>query len=237
MTPEQKRLADRILKLLALASSTTFAAEAASARALAAELMRAHNIAPGVAGKPAQSDYAYRLHIPFGKGMRWELIITEALGMLCSCCVFFQDHIYGDEAPRREPSNNKLIPVAAFGFKLVGTIGNLDMLEYMLAEVGRQRAAAWMNYKMQRKPDSFHKFCFGFARALMDRIRGLVDWETMRAEQARAKAWYEEHFGKVTDVHLHHGRASSEAGMAAGAGASLTRGALAQPYKQIGHRK
>jgi hypothetical protein len=67
MTPEQKTLADRILKLLALANSTTFAAEADTARRMAEELMRTHNISVG-SGKPAQNTIEVRDYIPLLRG-------------------------------------------------------------------------------------------------------------------------------------------------------------------------
>jgi Protein of unknown function (DUF2786) len=41
MTPERRRIADRIIKLLALANSTTFAGEAETARRMAQELIAA----------------------------------------------------------------------------------------------------------------------------------------------------------------------------------------------------
>jgi hypothetical protein len=146
MTPDQKRLADRILKLLALASSTTFAAEAETARRMADELMRTHNISLGP-GKPAQSAIERRYYVPFAKGMRWEGIIACALADLCSCTIFFD-------------SGTLAVYV------LVGSIGNLDVLEYMLHEVNRQRIAAWLDYKGKGGADSFNKFCYGFAKAI-----------------------------------------------------------------------
>lgn len=74
-------------KLLALASSTTFAAEAQTARTMAAELMNKHNISLGP-GKPSQDTIERRFYQPFAKGMRWEGIIVLALADLCSCTLF-----------------------------------------------------------------------------------------------------------------------------------------------------
>jgi hypothetical protein len=42
--PDRAGLIERIMKLLAVAAGTSFAAEATTARALAAELMAKHNI-------------------------------------------------------------------------------------------------------------------------------------------------------------------------------------------------
>jgi Protein of unknown function (DUF2786) len=219
MTPERKRLADRILKLLALASSTSFAAEAETARTMAADLMRAHNISLGP-GKPSQDTIECREHVPYAKGTRWEGIIVGSLADLCSCTIFFNsrrlDH-----------------------YALVGAIGNLDILDYMVREIARQRIAAWMNYKMSGEPDSFHKFCYGFAQALSSKIKTLIDQQQLGKNRAQLTLWYETnilHGPTAEPFCLSSGRASSEAGMDAGQNASLHRGSLGQPIRQIGRR-
>src|SRR5262245_15461362 len=215
VTPEQKRLADRIIKLLALANSTTFEAEAKTARSMAEELMRVHNVSIDP-GKPAQDAMGVREYVPFAKGMRWEGIIAGALATLCSCEVFF-DHRVLDH------------------YTLVGVIGNLDVLDYMLREVNRQRIAAWLKYKGAAGEDSFNKFCYGFAQGLQGRIAELE----LPSDRERLILWYETNvLHKPVLTHdLSSGRASSEAGLAAGEGASLHRGALGQPHKRIGHIK
>jgi len=215
MTPDQKRLADRILKLLALANSTSFAAEAETARTMAADLMRAHNISLGP-GKPSQDTIECREHVPYAKGAKWEGIIIFALTHLCSCTALWWESL--DH------------------YRLVGSIGNLDMLDYMLREVSRQRIAAWMDYKMRSQPDSFHKFCFGFARALSDKIETMVDRKQVSATNKRLLLWYETNVDRYNsnDSDPFSGRASSQAGMDAGENASLHRGSLGQPLKQIG---
>ena len=121
-------------------------------------------------------------------------------------------------------------------YALVGTIGNLDMLEYMLHEVNRQRIAAWLKYKGSGKSDSFNKFCYGFAQALKEKIDALVNRESVKAEHKRLTLWYEENvLGKpVTWFNLSSGPASSEAGMKAGKNASLHRGAVGGAQKRIG---
>lgn len=65
MTPEQKRLLDRITKLLALAGSTTFSAEAQTAREMADKLMAEHKIVVGE--KPGQDTIELRMYTPFAK--------------------------------------------------------------------------------------------------------------------------------------------------------------------------
>src|SRR4029079_7072605 len=85
MNKEQQRIADRILKLLALANSTQFEAEASTARNLAEQWITAHNITLGP-GKPSQDTIA------IAKGMRWEGIIAGALADVCACMIFFNSN-------------------------------------------------------------------------------------------------------------------------------------------------
>jgi hypothetical protein len=214
LDPERQRLVDRILKLLALANSTTFAGEADNARRMAEQLIEAHNVTLGP-GKPAQDAIERRLYRPFAVGMRWEAIIADALSDLCSCLMLFRDAL--DE------------------FTLVGSVMNLDALEYMLREVNRQRIAAWLQYKASQGPDSFHKFCYGFAMALRDKIVLIIDQRTLDKAQHAARTWYLANVGPIgKGSSLAMGRASSQAGEAAGKGASLHRGAVGTPQKLIG---
>lgn len=215
---EHKRLADRILKLLALASSTQFAAEAATAKRMADELMRTHNIslAPG---KPPQDTIEMRYYKPFAKGTMWEGIIVKALCHLTGCTYFFDAETLAS-------------------YTLVGSIWNLDICEYMLAEVNRQRMRAWLDYKGRGGPDSFHKFCYGYAKALDGKIDRLTDATKIAATHAALKLWYEAAAGikvRGSDA-LNGGRASSQAGQAAGDKASLHRGQLGEKTRQIGYK-
>jgi hypothetical protein len=215
MTPEQKRLADRVVKLLALANSTTFAAEAATARALAEQLMRAHQIAPAH-GKPPRDTIEVRMHVPFAKGMRWECMIASALARLCSCELLF------DTALTR--------------YTLIGAIKDLDILQYMIAEIARQRIRVWLEHKAGGNPDSFGKFCYGFACALEEKIKQIVNLEAVAQTSKHLLDWFRANVGPIGNgMSLRMGNASSEAGIAAGRSASLHGGALGQPHKQIGH--
>lgn len=218
MTPEQQRIADRIVKLLAVASSTTFAAEAETARRLAGELMKTHDVRP-VAGKPVGSALAYREYIPFAKGMRWEGIIASALGRLSSCMVFFGDDLDC--------------------YSLVGTNFNLDVLEYLLQAVNSQRIGAWTSYKASGGPDRFNQFCYGFATALKSKIENLVDHEHVDRTRTALVSWYEQTVlhRAVESGSLAMGAASSDAGKDAGRSASLNRGTVTGgSQKLIGRR-
>lgn len=214
MTPEQKRLLDRITKLLALAGSTTFSAEAQTAREMADKLMAEHKIVVGE--KPGQDTIELRMYTPFAKGARWEGMIVCALANVCSCEVFFQTE------------------TLTF-YKLVGTIWNLDCLQYMLGEVNRQRIDAWLQYKGRQGPDSFHKFCYGFAKALEDKCNRIVNMPVLAKTKNMLILWYETTVlhHKVSYAELTLGRAGSDAGVSAGSGASLHRGALGTPQKRL----
>jgi hypothetical protein len=216
MTPDQKRLADRILKLLALAGSTSFAAEAETARTMAEDLIKRHNISlTDIAGKPAQNTIERREYIPFAKGMRWEGMIVSAITDLCSCVFFFDSETLDS-------------------YELVGSIWNLDIVEYMLREVNRQRIVAWLNYKVSG-PDSFNKFCYGFAQALQSKINSIAS-TNLDQEQSALTLWYETnylHGNKTEAFQLANGQAKSQAGIAAGDNTSLHRGALGTPLKRL----
>jgi hypothetical protein len=219
MSPDTKRLADRVIKLLALANSTAFAAEAEAARAMAAELMRTHNISLGP-GKPSQDTIEIRNYVPWAKGARWEGMIVAALDDLCLCACFFNGQTLDH-------------------YSLAGTIWNLDMLEYMLSEINRQRMRAWLDYKNHGGPDSFHKFCYGFAQALQEKIRKLTVAAAVNSNRDKLRLWYETNIlgRKVESFSLASGRASSVAGVAAGGNASLHRGSLGHAQRQITYRR
>lgn len=217
MTPEQQRIADRIVKLLAVAGSTTFAAEAETARRLAGDLMKTHAIDAGE-GKPEGSAFAVRTYVPFAKGMRWEGMIVGALDDLTSCAM-----LYNDDLDR---------------YWLIGANFDLDVFEYMLHAVNGQRIAAWTGYKAAGGADSFNKFCYGFAVALKDRISGLIDPQKAFARHDLLVDWYKQNIAPVEQGEpLAMGRSSSVAGMDAGRSASLHRGTLTSgSQKLLGRR-
>jgi hypothetical protein len=175
MTPEQQKIADKILRLLAVAASTTFAAEADTARKLAEQLIAQHNIrlAPG---KPSQDTIECREFKPAFNGARWEGVLIEALTMLCSCRMFF--------------NHEKLDH-----YSLVGTIWNLDCLEYMLRETNRQRQRAWLNYKSSGGGDKFYQFCYGYAKALASKVDKIIK-PSYWGITYQLVTWYEENILK-----------------------------------------
>jgi hypothetical protein len=198
-------LIDRVLKLYALAAGTSFAEEAASATAAAERLIAKHNIKlPSVKDRTVLTCVDYRPHF---KGMKWELMLAICAAALCGCKCFF---------------NEKTLS----GFVLVGTVGDLEPCQYLLAILQEQRMRAWMRAKGEGVPDKFHSFCYSFARGVEQNVnarRGKDEVERTR----QAKLWYEKHIlgreSVTTSLNL-HGTGQSKAGRNAGRDASLHRG-------------
>ena len=205
---DQKAI-DRILKILALANSTTFDGEAAAARAMAEALIAKHNISLSeieVEANPRNKIVVVE-YTPFSTTAMWEQIIAHAVGDLCGCGTYYM------HAPGSEEYTT---------FEFAGLVPNTEACLYILKEVHRQRKDAWFKYRAEGGPDSFGKFCFGFARGLEGKIRRLVT-KSQIDERELAKLW----FAQRNTVHTADpitGRASSGAGLGAGGTASLHRG-------------
>lgn len=195
--------ADRILKLLDFASSTPFEKEAETARRLAGELTKKANIGP------LGSNLDCRRYIPFGRGTRWELAITSSLSELTSCMITVDSDL--------------------ITYDLIGTVSNLDTLEYMLESVSQQRGQAWRRYKSRGGMDSFGSFCFGFAMALRQKIGTMVNMREVNKNGDMLQRWYEEnivHAKCIRSDYLKNMRATSIAGMNAGEAATLHHGLI-----------
>jgi hypothetical protein len=219
---EKQKIAAKILKLIALADGTTFAAEAEAARRMAADLRAAYGIAAGAGASKDRTVIEVRKYTPFAKGARWEAIIAGALADLCGCAMFFGD-VYRTDY--RKPEGGIRLTTNA-DLALVGAISDLDMLFFMLPELHRQRIVAWTDYRISGS-DSFHKFCYGFAKALNARISQLTEKWHESDQRKQLVAWFEAYLGhKLKNADILGGRASSEAGTEAGRTASLHRGTL-----------
>jgi hypothetical protein len=216
LNPERKKLLDRLLALLALAQGTTFAEEAASARAKAEELMRKHNLSPNEGSKD-RTKLAIEQHSPWAKGAQWEYMIANTLGELCGCEVYYR----GDYAL----------------FNMVGTVGDLEALRYMIDAVNQQRIRAWLDYK-RTGSDKLWSFSFSFARALEEKIGELLEGATaIAAQREKAKLWYESTHKIQHSEDWIHGRGASTAGRAAGSNTSLHRGAVGRPTERLGQQR
>ena len=230
MTPEQKALANKIVALLALASSTTFAAEAETARRLAEQLMTKHKIEASL-GEFNQDTIEIRTHSTPSYAMwkhsdndepestNWYVLILSALCDFCSCTYVYRGkHIT---------------------YEIIGTVWNLDVMAYMLHEIDRQRQRAWFTHKRLEDHDNFHRFCYGYASALTEKIAQITDSLYLQKNKHALITWYESQFGLVerSPDELSLGFAHSEAGLVAGKGASLHRGTVSsQSFKQIGRK-
>lgn len=207
MNHDREKLADRILKMLALAAGTSFEAEAATARRLADELMAKHNI-DLPSGKADRNALVTQNYTPHFKGMLWEFNLGTAAAYICGCMIY---------AVGPKDAIHTLV--------FVGTVANLEAAIYILNKLHEQRIAEWLHYKGSGGSDKFHKFCFGYAQAVLDKVHVLIrQMPALRDERQTAKLWYEERH-KVGDG-LRMGRASSSAGLEAGGSASLHRGEL-----------
>jgi hypothetical protein len=103
---------------------------------------------------------------------------------------------------------------------------------YILTKLNQQRMREWLQYK-RSGPDSFGKFCFGFARGVESKISAIVRSATELAKTREAAALWYESGHKVTSHSLHFGKASSDAGLTAGGKASFHRGEVGRPQKLL----
>ena len=210
MDADRTRLADRILKLLALAAGTTFEAEAATARRMADELMAKHNLEPG-SGAKDRAAWLIENYTPHFKRMRWEFILFDAACQLCGC----KSYWYGDFEL----------------FTAIGTAANVEACIYIVRKLHEQRMRDWLAYK-PTGADSFHQFCYAYAMGLEGRVLVMIKpMPALRQEREAAKLWYEaSHSIKKTELHL--GKPTSGAGLEAGKSASLHRGEMGGPQRQ-----
>lgn len=205
MDAGREKLADRVLKLLALAAGSSFAAEADTARRLAEELMAKHNIAAPIDSAKNRDVMVEERYTPHFKGAIWEYILAEAVSKLCGCkAYYFGDYLL---------------------FTFAGMLPAVEACLYIVAKLHEQRVGQWLAYK-RTGSDSFHKFCYGYARGVSDKIDSILpSMRQLGRDREAAQLWYEarhnvEHAGPLT------GKASSNAGLDAGGGASLHRGEL-----------
>ena len=205
MDADRQKLADRVLKLLALAAGTTFDAEAATARRLANELMAKHNLSL-TEGAKDRAKLGIQFHVPHFKGAIWEFILACAAADIAGCAAYTKEDVHDR-------------------FCFCGTTADLEAALYILAKLNEQRMGGWMTYKRQGGADSFHKFCYGYAQGVLSKVHILVRpmTEVTGATKA-AELWYEANITKTTGITF--GRASSGAGMDAGGSASLHRGEM-----------
>jgi len=214
MDADREKLINRILKLLALADGTNFEGEAATARQMADDLIKRHNI-DSLGGKPARTAFTIEDYTPHFAGMKWEYVLAEAAARLTGCVIYFSADL--DR------------------YSFAGTVADLEAFRYILTKLHEQRIAAWLAHKSKGSSDRFHQFCFGYAKGVEAKVKELL--EKMRASvgkdvvlpsdnRAQIRLWYEAQFGVTHhDLGL-RGKPQSDAGFAAGGSASFHRGEL-----------
>lgn len=213
------KLIERVMKLFALAAGTNFAAEAATARAMAETLIAKHNITlPSTKDRAA---FTWVKYAPHFKGAQWELILAEAVCKACGSQLFFSKKLF----ETRDPNDY---------FALAGTVADLEACQYLLAMLNEQRMRDWMKAKSEGVADSFYSFCFSFARGVERNIEArLTAHELARSKQAWL--WYDQNVQRIkqVDVGIYGGQGRSEAGRAAGQAAALHRGNLGVNLKRL----
>jgi hypothetical protein len=184
MTPDRKKILDRLTKILALAESTAFSAEAETARRMAEALMAEH----GMSAANVEDAEFERREVPsyFDTDVQWDRIFKWAIGELNFMLML---------------ANRDNSKVKAFVY--VGRPLDIDAALYMTGELIRQRGRAFIDYKAQGGEDGKAKFFFGYAKGLEARVEDILDRAeaSMRAQgkahlgphaiKGRQQAWYE----------------------------------------------
>lgn len=213
MDAAREKLIDRIMKLLALASGTTFEGEADNARRLAQELLDKHNINLGSVASPTdRTAIVIQKYMPQFKGAIWEYRMADAAAKLCGCMSYYR----GDYVM----------------FEIVGTRADIEPALYIVTKLHEQRIGQWLRYKRTAGGDSFHKFCYGYSQGVADKIAAITDPMTeLKKTRKTAELWYESKF-KVGEGHS-YGQASSSAGLTAGGSASFHRGEFGTGQRKL----
>jgi hypothetical protein len=163
ISPERKKLIERITKLFALADSTEHSEEAENARRMAIELMARHNISS--AENPDKEEFGTtRVKSGFKRRHLEETSIINAVAKLSN--VYFvsglEEHIYS------------------------GRPSDISAMEYMLDLVMQQRVKAYHDYKTGlglRKPDR-NRWLNGFAIGVCEKIRQISN-----ATERKQREW------------------------------------------------
>jgi hypothetical protein len=248
LSPERKKLLDRIAALLAVAESTTFDAEAETARALAMRLMAEHNIRQGEAAAAGRDAFEYRrIEAFFLYDVWWDRIIKFSLAKLNNCF----------------PSMSATAKIGKDGkvsgggrvthFNYCGRSSDLDAFEYMYGIVLRQRTKAWNDYAARGGGETKGQWLYGYARGLEDKIDKILDElnDRMRGQgnnqlaplslYEQAKLWHIEHIGPLGKSLSDPGGGARD-GYSAGGNVNLYRGEVGQTrrvrqVRRITHQK
>lgn len=206
------KLLDRVMKLLALATGTSFVHEAAAARAKAEELIAKHNIVLSSIDRTVFKAFDCRAEFV---GAKWEMILAMAIARLCGCAFYWY-------------------PKSETRFTFAGTVADLETLKFVYYAVREQRIAGWLDYKAGGGSSSFYSWCFSFAQGVERNIERQVTVHELERRR-QAQLWYEQRVevSHGSDMGI-YGRGKSAAGHAAGEAVSLHRGHLSNQLRRIG---
>jgi hypothetical protein len=228
LSPERKKLLERIAKLLALSESTSFDAEAQAAREAALRLMAEHNIRMATVTTSGEPFEHRKFASYFDSDVWWDRRLRFAIARLNNCFPITWGGVGGHK-------------LTHYGY--TGRPSDLDAFEYILGIVIRQRTSAWNKYKADGGPDSKGKWLYGYALGVEDKVeallrdlaakmrtsgKGLVPLDLIK----QAEAWYNKHYPPTSALEHHFGRRSDD-GFAAGSNVNLYRGEVAQT-RQVG---
>jgi Protein of unknown function (DUF2786) len=221
MGAERKKLIDTVTKMLALADSTGFEAEASTAKAKAAELIAKYDIR-------AESDLAgFKLEGEMRGGAAmpsYEFHLLDAVGKLCGVLVL------------RSGAN----------YEFFGKPQDLVAFRYMRDITSAQQDRAWMDY-LSAHPDRAREkvsWKYSFAQGVHEKVDELICAATIQQKALRqdlvlvprceqAKAEFECLFGKIWSGVGYGGEGNAD-GHAAGRKVSLNKGVKSgDPIRQI----
>ena len=220
ITPKRQQLMDKIVKLLALAESSTFTEEAASARQFAAKLMAEHNISMCEATVE---------QAPFE-------VVVEETGRASMACK--HDDVLNNTLARL----SGVYMVRYEGrYKFAGRTGDIEAFQYVRDIVLQQREAAWKQYYPTKPKAVYSKashraeWKLGFAYGVAKRVRELMEMcDSHQTERGlvpvsplkQAEDW----FKADNAVRDSKGRASqyNRAGFEAGRNVSLNKAVTTQ---------
>ena len=244
LSPERKKVLDRIAALLALADSTTFDAEAQSAREAALRLMAAHNFQTADRNSGAGDEFEFR-QIPayFENDVWWDRIVKFKLAELNNCFPTISR-----SAGSRIDDHGNVTGGRVLSFNFAGRSSDIDAYEYMFGIMLRQRTKAWNDYAHAGGRDKKGAWLYGYAKGMEAKVDAMIDDLTsaMRTQGRnqlapvslieRARLWQIEHIGPIGDSLSTGGGGTSKDGIAAGSNVNLYRGEVGQT-RPLGQQK
>ncbi len=193
MTEEQKRMIDKVIKLLTLAESTDHPEEAETARRTAIEMMAKYNLSLGDR-KDVQDFNIKEQSLDYWDDHQHYFYLMNAIGRFLDVCVIIIDI-----------GNGRHI------LRYVGTESALSTFEYMKDIVERQRNFAWVKHSLdprfEHETSSLvhrNKYYLGYAYGVGSKVSELLKQRNHKIQEwglvpvshfEKAKKWYAENSG------------------------------------------